>query len=302
MPKKNRYLADVDGFGWLTGLTGDKRGFDACAMVFAIGAGLAVLALSWPASAQSSAPVACADAPDISPDVIIGACNARLALKDIANADAASVYAVRAAMHERQGYPRRAIDDLTQAIRKRGDDAAIFARRAALYRAIEDDDRAITDLGEAIKFDRSNAKYVFDRAELFRKNGDRRRAFVDYGVVLKLDPAFPHAADHRRQLAREIEKIGALMPVAVRPSFDCSAAQRAVEKAICADIELSQLDRDLDAAFQKAVVQAAPKQVATLRSEQESFLATRNMSFGQAGYDLKRAMSRRLSALRALAN
>lgn len=92
------------------------------------------------------------------------------------------------------------------------------------------------------------------------------------------------------------------MPVAVRPSFDCETAQRAVEKAICADLELSQLDRDLDAEFRQALEKAEPKRAALLRTAQENFIATRNMSFGQAGYDLRRAMNERLVTLRAGSN
>lgn len=254
------------------------------------------------ALAQGTSPIVCAERPDAPPEAIIEACTAKLESKDISSAHAADALMVRAAMRVRQGHSRQAIDDLTQAVGKRGNDAAIFVRRAALYQVIADDDRAISDLSEAIKLEPAKAQYVFDRAELFRKKGDRRRAFIDYGAVLKLDPAFEGAAGHRKALSREIEKIGAMMPVALRPSFDCGLAKRAVEKAICADLELSELDRDMDVAFQQAMAKAVAQQAAVIQTEQDSFLATRNMSFGQAGYDLKRAMIRRLAALRSQAN
>jgi uncharacterized protein len=84
----------------------------------------------------------------------------------------------------------------------------------------------------------------------------------------------------------------------MRPTFDCGAAKRAVEKAICSDPDLSRLDREIDAAYRAALATRSGKPLTQLRQEQRDFLAARNTSFGNPQYNLKHAMELRLAALR----
>jgi uncharacterized protein len=42
-----------------------------------------------------------------------------------------------------------------------------------------------------------------------------------------------------------VERLGALKAVAGKPSFNCATARRKVEKAICANPELADLDREV---------------------------------------------------------
>src|SRR6202022_783752 len=58
-------------------------------------------------------------------------------------------------------------------------------------------------------------------------------------------------------LARELERLRALNAVAGKPSFDCATARRPVEKAICANPELANLDREINAVNTKMVREAA---------------------------------------------
>jgi uncharacterized protein len=101
----------------------------------------------------------------------------------------------------------------------------------------------------------------------------------------------------------ELERIGAQMALAGKPSFNCSAARRAVEKAICANAELADLDREIFMANAKLVRQASsPYDAQATQREQDEFIASRNATFGKAGYDLKKVMQDRLNRLKTLSN
>ena len=82
------------------------------------------------------------------------------------------------------------------------------------------------------------------------------------------------------------------------PTFDCRRAHRAAEKAICSDPDLTQLDREIDAAYRTALASRDGRAAARLRREQREFTAERNSRFGNPKYNLKHAMELRLAALR----
>jgi uncharacterized protein len=73
-----------------------------------------------------------------------------------------------------------------------------------------------------------------------------------------------------------------------------------VEKAICANPDLANLDREIDVANTLAVQEAGrgTRQGRELRRQQDDFRATRSASFGRPGYDLQTAMQVRLLQLR----
>ena len=93
------------------------------------------------------------------------------------------------------------------------------------------------------------------------------------------------------------------MAVNNRPSFDCASARRAVEKAICANPDLANLDRQISVANAKAVREAGsgnPGAGRALQREQDDFIARRNAAFGRPDYDLQKAMKERLDRLLAM--
>jgi predicted negative regulator of RcsB-dependent stress response len=51
------------------------------------------------------------------------------------------------------------------------------------------------------------------RGEIFRRKGDKPRALADFGAALKIDPRHAAARENYRSLARELERIGAQMPL-----------------------------------------------------------------------------------------
>jgi uncharacterized protein len=77
-------------------------------------------------------------------------------------------------------------------------------------------------------------------------------------------------------------------PALAAPSFDCTKATKPVEKAICADPELSALDADIAAAFKAALARVSidAGAVARLREYQRGFVAERNGAFAKAGYQM----------------
>jgi tetratricopeptide (TPR) repeat protein len=176
---------------------------------------------------------------------------------------------------------------------------ALIARAAAFERK-DQIDRAISDYDTVLRLDPTLADIFNARGELWRKKGDRPRALADFAAAIKLNPDHPTARGNYKSLAQELERLGALLAVYNKPSFNCATARRAVEKAICANPELANLDREINAVNTKVVREAtadSPRAGRALQREQDAFLARRNAAFGQPGYDLQKAMRERLDHL-----
>ncbi|WP_244423261.1 tetratricopeptide repeat protein [Bradyrhizobium sp. ORS 375] len=170
--------------------------------------------------------------------------------------------------------------------------------RASIYITRGETDRAIADYGIALQLDPTLANIFNARGELYRKKGDRPKALADFAAALRLNPDHVGARSNYHMLAVELERLGAQMAVAGRPSFNCATARRAVEKAICADPELANLDREIDGSHARVVREASgPAAARALQREQDAFIARRNAAFGRSGYDLKKAMQDRLRRL-----
>ena len=172
--------------------------------------------------------------------------------------------------------------------------------RAGAYDRKDVIDRAIGDYDTALWLDPTPSDIFNARGELWRRKGDRPRALADFAAAIKLNPEHSTARANYKSLAQELERLGALMAVKDRPSFNCAIARRAVEKAICTNPELANLDREIDA-LNTTVIRAAtsgnPRAGRILQREQDDFLARRNASFGRPGYDLRKAMRERLDRL-----
>ncbi len=172
--------------------------------------------------------------------------------------------------------------------------------RAGAYQRQDLIDRAIGDYDTALRLDPTLADIFNTRGELWRKKGDRRRALADFAAAIKLNPDHPTAKASHKSLAQELERVGAQLAVAGKPSFNCATAKRAVEKAICADPELADLDREIDGVYALVVREAtkvSPRAVRILKHEQDQFIARRNAQFGQPGYDLRKAMKERIQQI-----
>jgi tetratricopeptide (TPR) repeat protein len=179
---------------------------------------------------------------------------------------------------------------------------ALIARAGAFDRK-DQIDRAIGDDDAALLLDPTLADIFNARGELWRRKGDRRRALADFAAAIKLTPDHAAAKANYKSLALELERIGAQMALAGKPSFNCATATRAVEKAICANPDLANLDREIDTVNAKAVREASaanPAAGRALQREQDDFIAGRNAGFGRPDYDLQKVMRERLDHLRAL--
>ena len=93
-----------------------------------------------------------------------------------------------------------------------------------------------------------------------------------------------------------------MMAVNDKPSFNCATARRPVEKAICANPELANLDREINAVNTRwsASRRDSPRAGRALQREQDDFIARRNAAFGRPDYDLQKAMRERLDHLLAM--
>jgi tetratricopeptide (TPR) repeat protein len=176
--------------------------------------------------------------------------------------------------------------------------------RAGAYDRKDLIDRAIADDGAALRLDATLAELFNARGELWRRKGDRPRALQDFAAAIKLNPALVTAKANYKSLAQELERLGALMAVNNRPSFNCASARRPVEKAICASPDLANLDRQINAVNTRVVREAtegSPHAGRAVQREQDDFIVRRNAGFGRPDYDLQKAMAERLDHLLAVA-
>jgi tetratricopeptide (TPR) repeat protein len=177
---------------------------------------------------------------------------------------------------------------------------ALIARAGVLTRH-DQIDRAIADYDAVLRLDPALADIFNARGELWRRKGDRPKALADFGAAIRLNPEHATARGNYKSLALELERIGAMMAVAGKPSFNCATAGRPVEKAICADPELANLDRQINAVSSKVVREADNARTGrALQREQDEFLARRSADFGRPDYDLRKVMRERLDHLLAL--
>jgi tetratricopeptide (TPR) repeat protein len=175
--------------------------------------------------------------------------------------------------------------------------------RAGAYDRKDQADRAIGDYDVVLRLDPAQADIFNARGELWRKKGDRPRALADFGAAIRLSPNHAAARGNYKSLALELERLGAQMAVNNKPSFNCATARLAVEKAICANPDLANLDREIDTVNAKAVRKAtddSPRAGRALQREQDDFIARRNAGFGRPGFDLNKAMKERLDHLQAI--
>ena len=84
--------------------------------------------------------------------------------------------------------------------------AGVFARRGQ-------NERALGDYSVALSLDPAQAGVLNSRGEIFRRKGDRPRALADFSAALKIDPRHAAARENYRSLSRELERIGAQMPL-----------------------------------------------------------------------------------------
>jgi len=177
---------------------------------------------------------------------------------------------------------------------------ALIARGAAHERR-DMVERAIADYDGALRLDPSLADVHNTRGELWRKKGDLPKAVADFAAAMKLNPDHVVARANHRALAQEVERLGALKAVAGKPSFDCATARRKVEKAICANPELADLDRQVQGSYVRTVAEkVTPQQAGKLKREQDEYLSRRNAEYGRPGYDLKKAMLDRLQRINGI--
>ena len=173
--------------------------------------------------------------------------------------------------------------------------------RATVYERKDMIDRAITDYDSVLRLDPSLADVHNARGELWRRKGDLPKAVADFAAAMKLNPDHVVARANHRSLAQELERLVALKAVAGKPSFDCATARRKVEKAICANPELADLDRQVQGSYNRAVAEkVSPQQARKLRREQEQYISRRNAEYGRLGYDLKKAMRTRLQEINGI--
>ena len=184
---------------------------------------------------------------------------------------------------------------------EKADRIKALTARAAAYERKDMTDRAIADYDGVLRLDSAQADVHNARGELWRRKGNLPKAVADFAAAIKLNPNHVAARANHRALAQEAERQGALKAIAGKPSFNCATARRKVEKAICANPELADLDREVQGSYDRAVAEEmTPQRGRTLRRQQQEYIARRNAEYGRPGYDLKKAMRDRLQKINGI--
>ena len=184
---------------------------------------------------------------------------------------------------------------------EKADRIKALTARAAAYERKDMIDRAIADYDGVLRLDSTQADVHNARGELWRRKGDLPKAVADFAAAIRLNPNHVAARANHRALAQEAERLGALKAIAGKPSFNCATARRKVEKAICANPELADLDREVQGSYDRAVAEKmTPQQGRTLRRQQQEYISRRNAEYGRPGYDLKKAMRDRLQKINGI--
>jgi tetratricopeptide (TPR) repeat protein len=194
-----------------------------------------------------------------------------------------------------------AIADYDQAIQIRPQ-ANFLTDRGDAFQAMKNYDRAIADYDAALSLDPKFQRAYNNRGAARRGKGDRTRALQDYAEAVRLNPSDATAAGNYKDVSLQLERLNGLADQKSLPSFNCAVAKLQVEKAICADPSLAQLDREMNDAFLRAVANAendSHRAALNLTQAQRKFIQTRNAQFGRPGYDLRQAMAERLDQLLA---
>jgi tetratricopeptide (TPR) repeat protein len=160
------------------------------------------------------------------------------------------------------------------------------------------------DYDAALKLDPKFQRAYNNRGAAWRHKGDRARALQDYAEAVRLNPSDKTAASNHQEIATEMERLSSLAYQKNLPSFNCATARRQVEKAICADPGLAQLDRNINDVFLRVIASAesdSHRAALALTRQQRDFIGKRNASFGRRGYDLRQAMEERLDTLNTIA-
>ena len=118
---------------------------------------------------------------------------------------------------------------------------------------------------------------------------------------MRINPQFDSAAENLALARQKRDRRNEATVNTRLPTFDCSIAKRAVEKAICSDPDLIRLDRAIDDAYKAALAKLDRDGVARLKREQRAFNDRRNSAFGRPEYQLKRELEERLMVLRGVA-
>ena len=164
-------------------------------------------------------------------------------------------------------------------------------------------DRALDDYDTALRLDPKSADLLNARGEVWRRKGNRPKAMRDFDAALRLDSSHSAARANFKLLASELERLGAVMAIDAKPSFNCARTSRPLERTICDNSDLATLDRAINALQARAVRDAGQRDTPAaqnLRREQEEFAARRDSNFGSPGYDLQRALSERVDQLMAI--
>jgi tetratricopeptide (TPR) repeat protein len=192
----------------------------------------------------------------------------------------------------------RAITDYNEAIRIKPQ-PNFLTDRGDSYDFKGDLDRAIADYDRAIALNPGFYLAYNNRGAAYEKKGDVDHAIADYEAALHINPQFDKAAENLADARQKRDRRNTASSDSLLPTFECAKADRAVEKAICSDPDLSRLDHEIDAAYKAALAVRNDKaSLAALRKDQRHFLAARNKSFGNPQYNLKHEMEVRLAALR----
>jgi tetratricopeptide (TPR) repeat protein len=123
------------------------------------------------------------------PDISIKGCTAIINSRGELPADLVIAFKDRGDAHLSRGEFDRAIEDYSEAIRRKSDDASTLSNRGTAYLSKGDYDRAIEDFNQSLWVNPNSAGAFYNRGNAYFSKGEYDRAIEDYSKSLLLDPS-----------------------------------------------------------------------------------------------------------------
>ena len=123
------------------------------------------------------------------PDISIKGCTAIINSREELPADLVIAHKNRGDAYLSKGEYGRAIEDYSEAIRRKPDDAFALSNRGTAYLSKGDYDRAIEDFDQSLRVNPKSAEAFYNRGNAYFSKGEYDRAIEDYSKSFQLDPS-----------------------------------------------------------------------------------------------------------------
>jgi tetratricopeptide (TPR) repeat protein len=163
-------------------------------------------------------------------DISIKGCTAIINSRGELPADLVIAFRGRGNAYLSKSQYDRAIEDYSEAIRRKSDDASSLSNRGTAYLSKGDYARAIEDFNQSLRVDPESAGAFYNRGNAYFSKGEYDRAIEDYSKSLQLDPSNARALFARGVAKQQmVDLAGAAADKAAARKIDPDVADKVLK-------------------------------------------------------------------------